>query len=204
MTRTCVLGVDIGTSSAKGVLVDTASGEVMASVSRPHDVRRPRPGWVEMDADIWWEEFQQISTELLAHPDTDSFEIVGVGVSGMGPCVLLADRADRPVRPAILYGVDTRATEQIDAMSAELTKEAIVRVGGSQLTTQAAGPKIKWISDEEPDVYAHAARLFMPASWLLRKLTGAYVLDHQSASQCSPLYEVESERWHDEIGRAHV
>lgn len=196
MTRSCVLGVDIGTSSTKGVLVDASSGEVIASTSRAHEVNRPRPGWVEMDADTWWDEFGQISTQLLQH-DTEQLAIIGVGVSGMGPCVLLADEHDQPTRPAILYGVDTRATAQIEAMTADLTEEEIIRVGGSRLTTQAAGPKVKWIRDEEPAAYDRAIRLFMPASWLVRKLTGAYVLDHQSASQCSPFYDVEREQWHD-------
>jgi xylulokinase len=113
----------------------------------------------------------------------------------MGPCILLADKADEPVRPAILYGVDTRAVAQIERMTAELGVEAITRVGGSPLTSQAGGPKIAWIAEEEPDAYGRARRLFMPASWLTRRLTGAYVLDHQSASQVSPLYNVDAEAW---------
>lgn len=189
----CTLGVDIGTSSSKGVLV-AADGAILASAARTHDVSRPHTGWVEMDGDLWWDEFVSLAHELLAAvPDAD---IAAVGVSGMGPCVLLTDEDDEPVRPAILYGVDTRATAQIARMTAELGEEEIARVGGSLLTSQAAGAKIAWIADEEPDAWQRARRLFMPASWLARKLTGAYVLDHQSASQVSPLYDIESARWH--------
>ncbi|MDL9977735.1 FGGY-family carbohydrate kinase [Microbacterium sp. ASV49] len=195
----CTLGVDIGTSSSKGVLVDIDSsesaGRIVATATVAHDVDRPHPGWVEMDSRVWWEEFAGLARELLAQaPDA---EIAAVGVSGMGPCILLADEADEPVRPAILYGVDTRAVAQIERMTADLGVEAITRVGGSQLTTQAGGPKIAWIADEEPDAYARAQRLFMPASWLARRLTGAYVLDHESASQVSPLYDVDAEAWHE-------
>lgn len=190
----CTLGVDVGTSSSKGVLVD-GDGVILATATRTHDVGRPRTGWVEMDAGVWWDEFVAIVRELLdALPDA---EIAGVGVSGMGPCILLADEADEPVRPAILYGVDTRASAQIAQMTAELGVDEITRVGGSALTSQAGGPKIVWIADEEPDARARARRLFMPASWLVRKLTGTYVLDHQSASQVSPLYDIENERWHE-------
>lgn len=197
MPARCTIGVDIGTSSSKGVLVD-AAGEILASATVAHDVARPRTGWVEMDARIWWEEFVSLTRALLAEASAKALdiEIAAVGVSGMGPCVLLADDADEPVRPAILYGVDTRATRQIERMTAELGVEAITRVGGSTLTTQAGGPKVVWIADEEPEAYATARRLFMPASWLVRHLTGAYVLDHQSASQVSPLYDVEREEWH--------
>ncbi|KQY78008.1 sugar kinase [Microbacterium sp. Root1433D1] len=190
----CTLGVDIGTSSSKGVLVG-ADGGILATATRAHDVERPRTGWVEMDAAIWWDEFVAIARELLAGvPDA---EIVGVGVSGMGPCILLADERDEPVRPAILYGVDTRSTAQIERMTAELGVDEITRIGGSTLTSQAGGPKIAWIAEEEPEAWERARRLYMPASWLARRLTGAYVLDHQSASQVSPLYDIEGECWHD-------
>lgn len=191
----CTLGVDVGTSSTKGVLV-AEDGRIVASATRAHDVDRPHTGWVEMDARIWWDEFTDIARELIgAHADA---EISAVGVSGMGPCVLLADVDDEPVRPAILYGVDTRSGAQIARMNAELGTDEVTRVGGSTLTSQAGGAKIAWIADEEPDAWARAERFFMPASWLARHLTGAYVLDHQSASQTSPLYDIENETWYDQ------
>ncbi len=190
----CTLGIDIGTSSSKAVLVGD-DGEVLATAVAAHDVRRPHVGWVEMEGAVWWDECVRLCRELLeGEPAAD---VRAVGVSGMGPCVLLADADDVPVRPAILYGVDTRSGAQIARMNAELGAEAIVAVGGSALTSQAAGAKIAWIADEEPEAYARARRLFMPASWLARRLTGAYVLDHQSASQVTPLYDVEAERWHE-------
>src|ERR1700682_3177651 len=106
------VGVDIGTTSSKGVLVDL-DGRVMRSSVREHLVDRPRPGWVEMDGAIWWQEFVEITQELLEPRDA---EVVAVGVSGMGPCVLLADARNAPLRPAILYGVDTRATGHVEAL----------------------------------------------------------------------------------------
>ncbi|MBM7832135.1 xylulokinase [Agromyces cerinus] len=198
MPKRCTLGVDIGTSSSKGVLV-AADGEIIATATVAHEVQRPRAGWVEMDGRIWWDEFVELSRRLLAEASGLGLEIelAGVGVSGMGPCILLADEHDEPVRPAILYGVDTRAAAQIERMSQQLGVDAITRVGGSTLTSQAGGPKIGWIADEEPEAFARAHRLFMPASWLARRLTGAYVLDHQSASQVSPLYDIEAETWHE-------
>ena len=113
----CTLGVDVGTSSTKGVLV-TADGTIIATATRAHEVSRPRTGWVEMDGDRWWDEFVAIAAELLhAVPEA---EVAGVGVSGMGPCILLADEEDRPVRPAILSGVYTRSTAHIERLTAEL------------------------------------------------------------------------------------
>jgi xylulokinase len=188
-----VLGVDIGTSSSKGVLVDL-SGQVLASATREHSVARPRPGHVEMDADVWWAELVALSRELLGQP---SMHVVAVGVSGMGPCVLLADERDMPLRPAILYGVDTRSSEQVARLTDRYGDEAIRDRGGSSLSSQAAGAKIAWVADQEPALFARARRLYMPSSWLVRRLTGSYVLDHHSASQCTPLYDVDAEGWYE-------
>lgn len=195
MAERVTLGVDIGTSSSKGVLVDGRGGIVATAVAA-HEVQRPRAGYVEMDGEVWWSEFLELTRMLLAQAAAGSdVEISAVGVSGMGPCVLLADDDDRPVRPAILYGVDSRAGEQIDRITHELGVDEITRVGGSRLTSQAAGPKILWVAEREPERYAAARRVFMPASWLARKLTDAYTLDHHSASQMSPLYDIEVGDW---------
>ncbi|MDT6985498.1 FGGY-family carbohydrate kinase [Streptomyces lusitanus] len=192
MPRNAVVGVDIGTSSSKGVLVGL-DGTLIRSAVREHTPDRPGPGRFEMDASVWWDEFTALTRELTAPGDTT---VVAVGVSGMGPCVLLTDEHDTPVRPAVLYGVDTRSVPQIDRLERQLGADAVVRRCGSALTTQAAGPKIAWIAEEEPEHYARARRLYMPSSWLVRRLTGAYVLDHHSASQCTPLYDTHAGDWH--------
>jgi xylulokinase len=187
-----VVGVDIGTSSSKGVLVDVA-GRVLRSLVLEHAVDRPGPGMVEMDATVWWDELVTICRALLSDGTT---EVLAVGVSGMGPCVLLTDEHDQPLRPAILYGVDSRASRQIKRLNAQLGEEEILRRCGSVLSSQAAGPKIAWVADEEPAAYARARRLYMPSSWLVRGLTGAYVLDQHSASQCTPLYDTGAQEWY--------
>lgn len=187
------LGVDIGTSSAKGVLVDS-EGHIVRSAQRSHEVQRPRPGWVEMNADIWWSEFVDIATELLRPGDV---EVVAVGVSGMGPCVVVADAEGHALRPAILYGVDTRATAEIDELTTRYGVDEILDRGGSALTTQAVGPKLAWLARHEPEVMARATRIFMPASWLVFRLTGAYALDYQSASQCSPMFDRHALAWYE-------
>ena len=192
MPSPVIIGVDIGTSSTKGVLV-SPDGQVLRSATRAHVVDRPCPGHVEMDAHVWWREFVEISRELLAPGDV---QVTAVGVSGMGPCVLLTDEHDEPVRPAILYGVDTRATEQIARLTEQLGGEqAVLDRCGSALSTQAVGPKLAWLAEHEPDVFARARRLFMPASWLAYQLTGEYGLDFHSASQCTPMHDSASLDW---------
>jgi xylulokinase len=192
MPRPAVIGVDIGTSSSKAALAGL-DGDVIATAVREHEVRRPGPGMVEMAADIWWDECVSMIRELVAG---DPVDVRAVGASGMGPCVLLTDARDRPLRPAILYGVDTRSGAQIRRLNSELGAPEVLERGGSVLTSQAAGPKIAWVADEEPELFARARRLYMPSSWLVRQLTGEYVLDHHSASQCSPMYDVDALGWY--------
>jgi xylulokinase len=187
-----VIGVDIGTSSSKGVLVDL-DGRVIASHVVEHAVQRPDPGRFEMDGRVWWDEFVEIARQL-------GGDVQAVGVSGMGPCVLLTDEYDEPLRPAILYGVDTRSGRQIERLNERYGADEIQRRCGSRLSSQAAGAKVAWVADEEPDLFARARRLYMPSSFLARRLTGEYVLDHHSASQCTPLYDwLEQEWWLHEV-----
>lgn len=190
-----LLGIDIGTSSAKAVLV-TPDGTLVAQATRPHEVASPRPGWAEHDADaVWWAACTALVAELrerCAEP------IVGIGCSGIGPCVLPVDAAGRPVRRAILYGVDTRATEEIDAQRAAYGADRVLDRCGAPLTTQAIGPKLAWLRTHEPDAYASTRRWHMASSHLVWRLTGEYVLDHHSASQCVPLYDSREHRWIDE------
>ncbi len=200
MSRRVVMGVDIGTSSSKGVLVDL-NGTILETAVREHSVSRPAPGHVEMDASIWWNEFVELSRELIARSNAHNdgaarIEVVAVGISGMGPCVLLTDSENRPLRPAILYGVDTRASAQIVRLTQQFGGENIIERGGSALSSQAVGPKLAWVAEREPSIWAEATRLFMPSSWLVYKLTGKYVLDHHSASQCSPLYDINAQSWY--------
>ncbi|MGW4957301.1 FGGY-family carbohydrate kinase [Nonomuraea sp. NPDC004186] len=186
------LGVDIGTSSSKGVLV-AADGTVVATAIREHRTASPRPGWFEHSAqDVWWADFTSIVAEL-ARPD-----VAAVGLSGIGPCVLPCAQDGTPLRPAILYGVDTRATAEIAAQTSRYGASAILERCGSPLTSQAVGPKLEWLRTHEPEVWARTRRIFMAHSWLAYRLTGAYVLDHHAASQCTPLYDTRAHEWIDD------
>ncbi|WP_326550407.1 FGGY-family carbohydrate kinase [Micromonospora sp. NBC_01813] len=198
-----LLGVDIGTSSTKGVLT-TPDGTVLRTATRPHGVSRPRPGWVEHDPDrVWWDEFVSVTRELLTGAPAGGVPanavpagaVAGVAVSGIGPCLLPTSDAGDPLRPAILYGVDTRASAEITELNQAYGAEALIARGGSPLTSQAIGPKLLWLRRHEPQVWQRTRRFMMASSLLVHRLTGEYVLDHHSASQCDPLYDLTSGSW---------
>jgi len=186
------LGVDIGTASSKGVLAHP-DGEVVATTERPHELSLPQPGWAEHDAEeIWWKDFVSICQELTQQADDD---IAAVCTSGIGACLLPADRDGTPLRPAILYGIDTRAEHETEELNDRYGREALLEQCGSVCTTQAVGPKLVWLQRNEPDVWEKTAMFFMANSFISHRLTGEYVLDHHSASQCDPLYDVHASRW---------
>jgi xylulokinase len=187
-----VLGIDIGTSSTKGVLT-TPDGAVIDTAVSEHALGLPRPGWAEHDAEeTWWAGLTTVARDLLRGSD---YEVAAVCVSGIGPCVLAADARFEPLRPAILYGIDTRAAAEIDELTEELGAEAILGRCGSPLSSQAVGPKLLWLRRNEPDVWNRTERLLMASSFAVARLTGEYVLDHHSASQCDPLYDLEGRAW---------
>lgn len=193
-----LLGIDIGTSSSKGVLA-RPDGEIVAITERPHHLSLPRSGWAEHDAEgVWWADFQAICRELAAKADGP---LAALCVSGIGPCLLAADEAGNPLRPAILYGIDTRATREIEEITERYGAAQILRRGGSLLSSQAVGPKLAWLRHNEPDVWSRTRRFFMASSFIVHRLTGEYVLDHHSASQCDPLYDLAANRWIDEWAR---
>jgi xylulokinase len=192
-----LLGIDMGTGSSKGVLVD-ATGEVIASATIPHAMSLPRPGWAEVDAEsTWWREVCEISRKLTAEIPSGS-RLVAACVSGVGPCLVLCDEALTPLRPAILYGIDTRATAEIRALTEEFGAEAIMERAGTQLSSQAVGPKLEWVRRHEPEVFERATGWYGSNSYIAAKLTGEYVLDHHTASQCDPLYETSEFDWNVE------
>ena len=114
----------MGTGSSKGVLVDP-SGTVVASETVSHSMQLPRPGWAEVDAKgLWWREVCSISTALSAQVP-DGSTVAAMCVSGVGPCLVLCDDDLNPLRPAILYGVDTRAFAEIRSLTAEFGADTI-------------------------------------------------------------------------------
>lgn len=196
-----LLGVDIGTGSSKGVLTDK-NGTVLRQARRGHVTSTPEPGWFEHDADgVWLADFVALCRELLdgfdAPPDA-------VGVSGIGPTALVTDAADRPLRPAILYGIDTRCAAQVDDLNERLGLDRLVAKVGNPLSTQSLAPKLRWIAEEEPDTWRQARRIYSAPSWLVRRLTGEYTLDRYSASTSDPFYDLRERDWWEDMWQPYA
>jgi xylulokinase len=185
MSTPCFLGLDIGTLGIKGVVV-TAAGRVLATARHDHSVSHPAPGWAEQDADDqWWGDGLRVIRDLLATPDVDPAEIAAIGVSGLVPCLCLVDAAGRLLRPAILYS-DNRALAQLAQVNAALA---------SQLTAQAVTPKLKWLSEHEPDVMCAAWRVLSSHNYVVYRLTGIPSMDYDTASIMGGVFDAERKAW---------
>ena len=189
-----LVGIDVGTQSSKGVLV-RPDGTLVAEARAQHAMDVPQLGWAEQDADaVWWADVCSIARRLVAAVPAGD-RIAGVGVSAIGPTVLPLDANGRPLRPAILYGVDTRATGQIAALEARHGADVLAAWSGMDLSSQAVGPKIAWLAEHEPEVYA-AARWFVTATtYLVHRLTGSMVIDAHTASHFNPMFDRSAVAW---------
>ncbi|MEJ2630831.1 MAG: FGGY-family carbohydrate kinase [Acidihalobacter sp.] len=195
-----LLGIDVGTYSSKGVLV-RPDGTIVKSATVPHTMDIPYPGWAEQDADgVWWNDVLELCRELIDGDSVRGSDIAAVAVSAIGPCLLPLDSAGRPLRKGILYGVDTRAVSEIAELTERLGEDAVIRHSGMAFTSQAIGPKIRWLQRHEPEVWAATHKLHTASSYLVYRLTGEHVMDRHTASHYMPLIDIHSLEWNDALG----
>ena len=196
---TLYLGVDIGTFETKGVLVDGA-GNIVARAARAHRMLVPQPGWAEHRAEEdWWGDFVHVTRKLLAQSAVAPGAIRAIGCSAIGPCMLPVDASGAPLCNAVLYGVDGRASREVDELTGEIGAEVLLDRCGNALTSQSVGPKILWLKRNRPEIFAAAHRIVSSTPFLVHRLTGAWVIDHYTAANFSPLYLVDERAWSTEL-----
>lgn len=193
------LGIDIGTYETKGVLVDQA-GVIVAQAARAHQMLVPEPGWAEhRPEEDWWGDFTHICQVLLRDSGIDPTAIKAVACSAIGPCMLPVDAAGKPLMNGVLYGVDGRAEAEVQELTARIGEDRIIARCGNALTSQSVGPKILWLKRNRPEIYAQTAHILTSTSFLVQRLTGEVVIDHYTAANFSPLYDVATQAWVDDL-----
>lgn len=199
-----LLGIDVGTYSSKGVLVEQ-NGTVLKSHVVEHTMDIPRPGWAEQDADkIWWADVVQICKVLLDGSPYRGSDVAGVALSAIGPCMLPLDKNGKPLRPGILYGVDTRASEEIDLLNEQIGADVIFDFSKMALTSQAIGPKILWMKWNEPELWSRVDHITTASSYLVYRMTGEKVMDRHTASHYMPLIDMQTMDWSDKFAEQIV
>ncbi|WP_296477827.1 xylulokinase [Roseinatronobacter sp.] len=185
------LGLDLGTSGLKGLVID-AAGSVVAQSSAPLSVSRPHPGWSEQDPAGWISAARAVLRDLAGTIDMGA--IAGIGLSGQMHGATVLDASDTVLRPCILWN-DTRA----DAQAARLDADPRFRaISGNIVFPGFTAPKLVWMAEEEPDLFARAAKVLLPKDYLRLWLTGAHVAEMSDAAGTSWL-DVGARDWSDDL-----
>lgn len=194
MSEGYLLGIDIGTSSSKAVITDER-GHIAATASVTHEVSMPHPGHFEHDAEaVWWHDLVLLCREVLAKGGVEAELIRAVGVSAISPAVLPLDNKNRPLRPGILYGIDTRATAECAELSATVRDQFGAPV---IFNSQSVAPKLLWLRRNEADVWARTHLILGAEGYLVYRLTGEATIDIYDSSAYSPLADTNGMEWID-------
>ena len=193
-----LLGIDVGTYSSKGVLVEP-DGTIRKSHIVDHQMDIPKPGWAEQDAEsVWWGDVVKICRFLLDGSPYFGADVSSIAVSAIGPCMLPLDARGQPLRKGILYGVDTRAKEEIEYLNQAIGQEIIFNFSGMALSSQAIGPKILWFKNHEPELWKMVDQITTASSYIILKLTGEKVIDRHTASHFMPLIDIKELEWSEQ------
>ncbi len=172
------LGIDLGTSSVKAVLVDDAQA-VLATASQPLEVRRPAPGWSEQDPEDWLAAMLRAVDALAAARPRELAATQAIGLSGQMHGAVLLDRHGAVLRPCMLWN-DTRATAQCREL--EQAFPSLHAVTGNPAMPGFTAPKLLWVRRHEPDVFARVATVLLPKAWLRFRITGERIEEMSDAS----------------------
>ncbi|HJN39300.1 MAG TPA: FGGY family carbohydrate kinase [Chloroflexota bacterium] len=195
------LGIDLGSTNAKAMAV-AEDGAVVATGTAATGFSYPGPGLVEMDLAAAWEAAAGAVRGVAAEARRQGYEISCVGLSALGPALVLLDTAGDPVRPAIAYS-DLRASADAREIATRVNVVTQVRLTGVRWAPgMASAPVLRWIQREEPEAYARAAVVGHPSTFLLHRLTGRFAIDH-AAAQTTGLFAYQGEpRWLPEAAQA--
>jgi xylulokinase len=188
---TLLLGIDIGTTATKAVLLDSERG-LVAEAERPVTLHSDHPAWAEEDVEEWWSNLAALCRELI----TDE-QPAAIGVSGMVPCVVLLDSAGRPLRRSIQQN-DARATVEIAELKEELAGADILRRTGSPITQQSVAPTLRWLARHEPQALAATAIVAGSYDAMVCRLTAERSVELNWAVE-SGLYDLGTRAWAPDV-----
>ena len=197
MTTDLILGIDLGTSGCKSILIDP-TGRVVATSLREYPIHTPRAGWVEQHPADWWEGVQSGLAELLASPGVSPANIRAVGLSGQMHGLVALDANREVIRPAILWN-DQRTDAQCEAIHAACGGiEGLVKLTNNRMLTGYTGGKVLWLREHEPEHYARFRHLLNPKDYIRLCLTGELATEVSDASGTG-LFDVANRRWSERL-----
>ena len=188
------LGVDLGTSSVKVLLVDE-TGAVRKTASRTYPLEFPQPGWSQQNPADWWNAVVQCVPELLEGEDKS--QVAGLSVGGQMHGLVVLDENDQVIRPAILWN-DGRTGRETEELNADFGKEKLLSLVGNIAFAGFTAPKLLWMRRNEPELFQKIKKIMLPKDYLVYRLTGVHSCDYSDASGML-LLDVVNRRWSPEL-----
>ena len=191
------LGIDVGTGGTRALLIDE-QGKVQHACTAPHeDMRMERPLWAEQRPENWWDAAQRAVQGVLAQAGASGRDVRGIGLSGQMHGLVMLDSSDHVIRPALIW-CDQRSQAQVDAINAAVGKEVVLAATANPVLTGFTLPKLLWVRDHEPSLFARVRKVLLPKDYVRFRLTGEYGSDVSDASGTA-LFDVVRRRWSYEL-----
>ncbi|MCH2134305.1 MAG: xylulokinase [Phycisphaerales bacterium] len=195
--RPHVLGIDIGTSGARVLVVDHASGEVIRTATSEYGSISPHAGWSEQQPRDWWSGCCSAIRQALAGSEISGESIAAIGLSGQMHGLVLMDDNDSVLRPAILWN-DQRTADECELMHETIGLQRLIEITGKPAMTGFTAPKILWVKRHEPKIYARSRHVLLPKDYVRWCLSGVHSIDVADASGTS-LLDLEQRDWSNEL-----
>lgn len=188
------IGIDLGTSSVKLLLMDE-KGAILKTVSREYPLYFPQAGWSEQNPEDWLKETVSGICELTA--DADKSQVAGIGCCGQMHGLVILDKDDKVIRPAILWN-DGRTSEETDYLNNVIGREKLSEYTANIAFAGFTAPKVLWVKKNEPENFARIVKVMLPKDYINYMLTGTFCTDVSDASGML-LFDVKNKRWSREM-----
>ncbi len=193
----CILGIDIGTSGAKCLLMDEI-GKVVASTTKDYPLYTPKPGWAEQTPEDWWNAVVIGIHELLEKSEVEPGQILGISFSGQMHGLVALNQAGEVIRPAILW-CDQRTMKQCSEITEKAGgMEGLLACTNNCMLTGYTGGKLLWLKEEEPELFAEMVSFVCPKDYIRFKLTGMLMTDVSEASGTG-FFDTENRIWSEKL-----
>lgn len=193
------IGIDTSTTATKALLMD-AEGTVIAVGRSAYDFETPHPLWSQQSPHLWWAATVSAVKDALAEAGLDGDEIDGIGLTGQMHGLVLLDENGEVLRPSILWN-DQRTQAECDEIRERIGPSELISITGNDALTGFTAPKILWVRNHEPDVFARAAHVLLPKDYVRYRLTGGYATDRAGASG-TILFDLAARDWSREVVRS--
>lgn len=188
------IGVDLGTSAVKLLLMNE-KGEIQKIVSKEYPIYFPKPGWSEQNPEDWWKGCVEGIQELTA--DCDKSQIAGLSFGGQMHGLVILDKEDKVIRPALLWN-DGRTAKETDYLNHVIGKEKLSSYTANIAFTGFTAPKILWIKNNEPENFSKIEKIMLPKDYLAYKMTNCHCTDVSDASGML-IFDVKNRCWSREM-----